>query len=72
MNIIPGRIYERRPNVKGPRILIEVVAVEQTRYGKEVVWKPLNRSGSQALLGHCLIETFKGSYRVAGLQGTLF
>ena len=72
MNIIPGRIYERRPNVKGPRILIEVVAVGQTRHGKEVVWKPLNRSGSQALSGHCLIKTFKGSYQVAGLQGTLF
>lgn len=72
MNIIPGRIYERRPNVKGPRILIEVVAVEKTRHGKEVVWKPLNRSGRQAFLGHCLIKTFKGSYQVAGLQGTLF
>lgn len=72
MNIIPGRIYERRPNVKGPRILIEVVAVEQTRYGKEVVWKPLNRSGNQAHFGHCLLKTFKGSYQVAGLQGTLF
>lgn len=72
MNIIPGRIYERRPNVKGPRILIEVVAVEKTRHGKEVVWKPLNRSGKQARFGHCLIKTFKGSYQVAGLQGTLF
>lgn len=72
MNITPGRIYERRPNVKGPRILIEVVAVEQTRHGKEVVWKPLNRSGNQAHFGHCLLKTFKGSYQVAGLQGTLF
>ena len=72
MNIIPGRLYERRPNVKGPRILIEVVAIEKTRHGKEVVWKPLNRSGKQALFGHCLIKTFKGSYQVAGLQGTLF
>lgn len=66
MNVIPGRIYERRPNAKGPRILIEVVAVEQTQHGKEVVWKPLNRSGGQAFFGHCLIRTFKKSYQLAG------